>query len=56
MAKHRSHIVRPVLAENNSRLTNKFDFVFSDDVHKWMHAKKSTDGRKPRKDRKHGIV
>jgi hypothetical protein len=47
MAKHRSHIVRPVLADNNSKLTSKIDFVFSEDIKDWMFPK-STDGRKRR--------
>lgn len=63
MAKHRSHIVRPVLADNNSKLPNRFDFVFSSDIRDWMFPR-NTDGRKRRnkyeKDqlsiRKHGMV
>lgn len=48
MAKHRSNIVRPVLADNNSKLISHIGFVFSDDIKDWMFPK-STDGRKRRK-------
>ena len=55
MAKHRSHIVRPVLAENNSKLQNRFDFVFSEDIRDWMFPR-NTDGRKRRKEFEKGRV
>lgn len=48
MGKHRSNIVRPVLADNNSKLISQIGFVFSEDIKDWMFPK-STDGRKRRK-------
>jgi hypothetical protein len=50
MAKHRSHIVRPIL-EETERPGSKHDFVFSDDLNDWMFGY-STAGRKRRRESK----
>jgi hypothetical protein len=59
MAKHRSHIVRPILAESKAKINSGFDFVFSDDVQRWMHGSKYVADRKFKDKagiRKQGIV
>jgi hypothetical protein len=52
MAKHRSHIVRPVTAKREMFTNRSYTFVFSDKIEDWITSNSTTGYTKRVKERR----